>query len=274
MSGTRHLDLLCHSAALRERAERVRQSAIRQRVVFEDQRDRFSAAFGWTAGTTRTHTTTLADYAAQNGRDGQAYAPTVVAFAASAGGLAPLTLILRELPAAFLPAVIVAMHTGPQSTLPRLLHRQCQLHVKYAENGERLAPGVVYVAPPLRHVVVNANRTLAVVERSKIHFARPSADWLFESVASTYGSAATAVVLSGCQRDGARGVIRMREAGSSVFVQDPKSAEASDMPMAAIATGAASAVLPPQMIASAIVDRIHLLDLDRLQREFEDPFAA
>ena len=67
-------------------------------------------------------------------------------------------------------AVLVAMHTGPRSMLASVLAPHCRLRVKYAEDGEPLRPGTVYIAPALKHVVVNADRTMSVVERDRVRF--------------------------------------------------------------------------------------------------------
>ena len=121
---------------------------------------------------------------------------------------------------------------------------------------------------------MNPDRTLTVSNRGRIAYARPSADWLFDSIAAAYGDTAIAVVLSGYQRDGARGIVSVRRARGSVIVQDPDSADASDMPNAAIRTGATSWILPPHMIGAAITDRLQMLDVSRMEREFDNPFAA
>jgi len=201
-------------------------------------------------------------------------APAIVAFAASAGGLMPLIAALEALPIGFRAAALVALHTGAGSTLPTVLQPRCRLPVKFAETGEVIRAGMVYVAPPLLHLVVNANRTFALVDRGRLQFARPSADWLFETIAASYMESAIAIVLSGYQRDGARGIARIRQAGGITIVQDPDTCEANDMPIAAVATGSVSWVLRPELIADAIMDRLQTLDLEQIEREFDDPFAA
>jgi two-component system chemotaxis response regulator CheB len=147
------------------------------------------------------------------------------------------------------------------------------LPVRFAETGMMMSSGHVYVARPLGHLIINADRTLTVAEPRR-GFAKPSADWLFDTLAPTYGDNVIAIVLSGYQRDGARGVVRIRDAGGLVIVQEPGSCDARDMPDAAIATGCARWVLPPELIASAILDRLQILDLERARRAFENPFAA
>jgi two-component system, chemotaxis family, protein-glutamate methylesterase/glutaminase len=201
-------------------------------------------------------------------------AQAVVAFTASAGGLGPLTIALRALPVDLAAAIIVAVHTGVRSRLPALLRARCPFPVTLAESGAPIRSGVIYVAPTRRHLIVNADRTFTVADRERVRFARPSADWLFASLAASYGETATAVVLSGYQRDGAQGIIRVRRNEGGVIVQEPATCYASHMPNAAIRTGCATLVLPPDLIATAIVNRVASFDMERLRREFENPFAA
>jgi two-component system chemotaxis response regulator CheB len=203
-----------------------------------------------------------------------ARASAAVAFAASAGSLAPLMDVVsgfsRECPA----AVIVAMHTGPRSVLPALLAPRCRLRVKHAEDGEPLRAGTVYIAPALRQVVVNADRTMSVLERDRVRFVRPSADWLFTSLAASYGEAAIAVVLSGYRDDGARGAVRVQRAGGHVIVQDPATCKVPEMPLAALQRTRSDSKLAPEFIVAAIADRLASVDFKRERLRFNNPFAA
>ena len=84
-----------------------------------------------------------------------------------------------------------------------ILSRRTPLQVKQAEEGDRLYPATVYIAPPNRHLLVNADGTLSLSQSELVHFVRPSADLLFESVAASYQDRAIAVVLTGTGSDGA-----------------------------------------------------------------------
>lgn len=273
MSGGSHNDRWCNLAALRKHVRDVREDAVRQRELCAEQRVRLESI--WAQITGRDHHPLRPDQIpAPGGRGPTPAAAAVIAFAASAGGLAPLAHILSAFPDDLPAAVIVVLHAGPGSTLPDVLQPRCRLPVRFAESGATISDGAVYVARPLRHLIVNADRTLTVAEKGRVGFARPSADWLFETVAPTYEKGAIAVVLSGHQRDGARGVVRIRDAGGHVIVQEPDSCDANDMPNAAIRTGCAGGVLRPELIACAIVDRLQALDLRRARQDFDDPFAA
>ncbi|MBD2388501.1 chemotaxis protein CheB [Cylindrospermum sp. FACHB-282] len=178
-----------------------------------------------------------------------------VALAASAGGLTALTEVVSTLPADFAAAIVVVQHLDPRhrSLMAEILSRRTGLNVKQAEEGDLLAPGTVYIAPPNNHLLVNSDGTLSLSQSELVHFLRPSADLLFESVAGSYKDRAIAVVLSGTGTDGAMGVGAIKKMGGTVIVQDEKSAEFSGMPTAAIQTGNVDFVLPLAEISSALV---------------------
>src|SRR2546428_807136 len=77
--------------------------------------------------------------------------------------------------------------------------------VKEAEEGDPLRPGTVFIAPPDRHLLVNPDGTLSLSQAELVHFVRPSADLLFESVAASFKDRVIAVVLTGMGTDGAPG---------------------------------------------------------------------
>ncbi|MCL6441105.1 MAG: chemotaxis protein CheB, partial [Thermoleophilum sp.] len=144
----------------------------------------------------------------------------VVAVAASAGGLNALSHVLRALPADFSAAVLIVQHLDPRhrSLMASILSRRTPLRVKEAEEGDRLAPATVFIAPPNRHLLVNPDGTLSLSQSELVHFVRPSADLLFESVEASYRDRAIAVVLSGSGSDGAMGVRAVKKTGGTVIV--------------------------------------------------------
>ncbi len=178
----------------------------------------------------------------------------IVALAASAGGLNALTRVLAGLPARFPAALVVVQHLDPRhrSLMADILARRTALEVTEARAGEYVRPGCAYVAPANRHLLVNPDRSLSLTETELVHFVRPSADLLFESVAASFRERAIAVVLSGSGQDGAMGVKAINKMGGTVIVQDAKNAEFPGMPEAALATGLADFVLPLDEIAPAL----------------------
>ena len=192
-------------------------------------------------------------------RNSQLYFPNaafdVAALAASAGGLTALSRVLSALPSDFPAAVVVVQHLDPRhrSLMADILSRRTSLRVKQAEEGDLLTPATVYIAPPNRHLLVNPDGTLSLSQSELVHFVRPSADLLFESVAASHKDRAIAVVLTGTGSDGAMGVQAIKKMGGTVIVQDEKTSQFFGMPAAAIQTGNTDFILPLDEIASALV---------------------
>jgi two-component system, chemotaxis family, protein-glutamate methylesterase/glutaminase len=178
----------------------------------------------------------------------------VVALAASAGGLNALTHVLAALPREFPAALVIVQHVDPRhrSLMAEILARRTRIAVKQAREGDILRPGLAYIAPPNRHLLVNRDLTLSLTQTELVHFVRPSADLLFESTAASFKERAIAVVLSGSGSDGAMGVKAIKKMGGTVIVQDARQAEFAGMPEAARATGVADFVLELDEIAPAL----------------------
>ncbi|MBO1060965.1 MAG: chemotaxis protein CheB [Aphanizomenon sp.] len=179
----------------------------------------------------------------------------IVALAASAGGLTALIEVLSNLPINFRVPIVVVQHLDPRhpSLMAEILSRRTPLKVIQAKQGDQLIPGVVYIAPPNNHLLVNSDGTASLSQSEMVHFLRPSADLLFESVAASYKERTIAVVLTGTGSDGAMGVEAIKKMGGTVIVQDDKSAEFAGMPSSAIKTGDVDFVLPLAEISSALV---------------------
>lgn len=185
--------------------------------------------------------------------------PTVdvmVTLASSAGGLNALSQVFSALPPDFPAAITLVQHLDPKhpSQLANILGRRTVLSVKQAQEGGLLHPGTIYVAPPDQHLLVNSNRTLSLSHSELVHFVRPSADLLFESVAASFKERAIAVVLTGTGSDGVMGVRAIKKMGGQVIAQDKATAEHFGMPSAAIDTGVVDRVLPLSEIASTLVN--------------------
>ncbi|MBI2950495.1 chemotaxis protein CheB [bacterium] len=182
----------------------------------------------------------------------------VVAVAASAGGLKALSLVFSMLPPDFPAAVVVVQHLDPRhrSLMADILSRRTPLQVKQAAEGDRLSPGTVYIAPPDRHLLVNPDGSLSLSQSELVHFLRPSADLLFESVAASYKERSIAVVLTGSGSDGTMGVQAVKKMNGTVIAQDEKTSEFFGMPNAAIQTGQVDFVLPVEEVAFALVSLV------------------
>lgn len=174
-----------------------------------------------------------------------------VVIGASAGALEALSVILPALPPQYGLPVMIVVHTPPdkKSLLAELFQGKSAIKVVEAEDKEPLCGGTVYFAPPDYHLLVEADKSLALSHDEPVLYSRPSVDVLFESAADAYGPALVAVILTGANQDGARGLKAVVDAGGRAVVQRPDEAYASAMPEAAIALCPTASVLSLEEIA-------------------------
>jgi two-component system chemotaxis response regulator CheB len=178
----------------------------------------------------------------------------LVAMAASTGGPQVIAEILARLPENLSAPLLVVQHIAPGfiSGLASWLNQRTPLTVKLAEPGEEVSAGTVYIAPDgLQMGITKAGRIRLTPEAAGYDFC-PSASYLFESVAETYGRFALGIILTGMGRDGAQGLLRLREARGVTIAQDEESSVIFGMPGETIRLGAAEHVLPPIQIAEMI----------------------
>ena len=176
----------------------------------------------------------------------------LVAIGASWGGLHAIGTVLTGLGPGFGAAVVVAQHrsaSDDQDLLPGLLARRSGLPVIDGEDKGELLPGHVVVAPAGYHLLVEDGRVELSCEEL-VQFSRPSIDVLFESVAQEYGERAIGVLLTGANDDGACGLAEIARRGGCTIVEDPATAERSEMPAAALRAMEPDAVLPLEEIAA------------------------
>ena len=151
-------------------------------------------------------------------------------------------------------SIAVALHRAvnpPEGALVSYLQARCPIPVSEAEDKDLIEAGHLYVAPADYHLLVEPGRFALSIE-APVHHSRPSIDVLFESAADAYGDRAAAVVLSGANDDGCRGLRHLKRRGGRTLVQNPATAIRPEMPDAAIATGAVDEVLTLDGIAAAL----------------------
>jgi two-component system chemotaxis response regulator CheB len=179
----------------------------------------------------------------------------VVGIGASTGGPAAIVDVLRALPAAFPLPVLFVLHIGEPfgSAFAEWLDGQTFHRVSYARDGEAVAgaAGRVVMAPPDRHLVVSGGK-LRLTSSPARHSCRPSVDALFESIAREYGAAGAGCLLTGMGRDGAAGLLEIKESGGLTLAQDEATSVVFGMPREAVLLGAACRVLPLGEIGEAL----------------------
>ena len=182
--------------------------------------------------------------------------PAIVVVGGSAGGMRALEALLGGLPRGFPIPIVSVQHRARESsnTYAEVLGRATSLPVREIDDDDPLrAPGV-YLAPPDYHVLIEPGRIALSIDEP-VSYSRPSIDVLFESAADVYGPRVLAVLLTGANADGSKGLVRVKEAGGYAIVQDPSTAESPEMPAAGIASVPVDRVLPLEQIAAELVRR-------------------
>jgi two-component system, chemotaxis family, protein-glutamate methylesterase/glutaminase len=160
----------------------------------------------------------------------------IVCVGGSAGGLQPLTEIVRRLPAGLEASVFVVLHTGPETPtlLPDILRGRGSLPVEVVSGEEDIRSGRIYVAASDHHLLLKRGFVRAIRGPRENGF-RPAVDPLFRTAARAYGPRVIGVVLSGGQNDGSAGLVEVHEAGGTTIVQEPEDAMVPEMPRSVLA---------------------------------------
>lgn len=185
-------------------------------------------------------------------------APPIIAIGSSTGGPKALATVLSKLPVGFNAAIAVVQHVDAQFSagLVSWLNQQIALPVRVARAGEQLEPGTVLVAGTNDHLYVKPDLTLGYTKDPIDYPYRPSIDVFFKSLADHWTRWGTAVLLTGMGRDGAEGLGTLREHGWHTIAQDKESCVVYGMPKAAAELNAAVEVLPPDAIATALLQSL------------------
>ncbi|HSJ08249.1 MAG TPA: chemotaxis protein CheB [Longimicrobiales bacterium] len=178
----------------------------------------------------------------------------LVVIGTSAGGLEAVSTLLKRLPAGLELALLVVQHRSPESNALCDVLQDCSaLPVHDVMDKEPIEAGNVYLAPADYHVLVEGDHfTLSVDE--PVVYSRPSIDVAFESAADSWGPLLVGVVMTGANRDGARGLRRIRDAGGLALVQQPETADMAVMPAAAAAAVPEAELLTLDGIADRLVE--------------------
>jgi two-component system chemotaxis response regulator CheB len=182
-----------------------------------------------------------------------------VALGASTGGPSALVRVLNDLPTRLPLTIMLVLHIDEPfgSAFSDWLSEQTPHPVRFALDGEPLKSQQcrVLMAPPGRHLVVEG-RKLQLSSDPERHSCRPSIDVLFESLANGDGPSSAAALLTGMGKDGARGLLALRQAGALTVAQDEESSIVYGMPREAVLLGAACHVLPLDEIGRCLAEAI------------------
>jgi len=159
-----------------------------------------------------------------------------IAIGVSAGGFEALSALVTQMPAKFSIPIAIVQHRSIDSGayLAKHLDNKSQINVKDVFDKEPIKAGSVYLAPPDYHLLVERGEYFSLSRDEKVNYSRPSIDVFFETVAEIYPKKCLAIILTGKNNDGAIGLAKIAATGGLAIVQDPKSAYALEMPIAAI----------------------------------------
>ncbi|MEO7497082.1 MAG: chemotaxis protein CheB, partial [Massilia sp.] len=177
---------------------------------------------------------------------GESASRHLVAIGASTGGPIAIARILGAWTPPPATAIVVVQHIDANFAphFAKWLGEQISMPVRVIEDGEPLAPGTVQVAMTNDHLLLSAGHRLHYNEHPRDYAYRPSVDVFFDCVARHWAGPATGVLLTGMGRDGAKGLLAMREAGKLTIAQDQASSAVYGMPRAAAEIDAAELILP------------------------------
>lgn len=186
--------------------------------------------------------------------------PDIIAVAVSTGGPRALSVMIPALPGDIGVPIVIVQHMPAFFTrsLADSLNAVSAIEVREAQDREILQPNTAYIAPGGQQMGLVAatdgrSRRIRITDDAAENSCKPSADYLFRSVASHYLGRALGVVMTGMGSDGAQSMKRMKENGAVIIAQDEATSVVFGMPKAVIDAGIADAVLPLDKIAAEIV---------------------
>lgn len=182
----------------------------------------------------------------------------VLLIGGSAGSIEVLMSILPKLNPFYTFSIIIVLHrkSTEDTILEKLVAMKSVIPIAKLEDKEVLTPGYIYVAPSNYHLLLEKNQFLSLDVSEKVNYSRPSIDVTFESAALAYGTQCFAILLSGSNSDGTKGLKTIKEYGGTVILQDPKEALMPFMPENAL-----SAVTPDYILNTPqILDFINAID--------------
>ncbi len=194
--------------------------------------------------------------------------PDLIVVGASAGGVEALQKLVAGLPPEFPAAMLVVLHlpSSHLSALPAILSRSGALSAVHPTSGQPIERGIIYVAPPDVHLLVNDGQ-VDLWRGPRENRVRPSIDPLFRSAAEQYRDRLIGVILTGTLDDGSAGLWWVKKFGGIAIVQDPHEAAFKDMPENALGNVQADYVAPVAKISRLLVE---LTQGNRMQPVLEE----
>ena len=184
----------------------------------------------------------------------------LIIIGASTGGTEAIKEVLMRMPADC-PGILVTQHMPESFTrsFANRLDSLCKIAVKEAEAGDRVLPGHAYIAPAHSHLLLKrsgANYICELSDGPPVNRHRPSVDVLFRSAANCAGKNAIGVILTGMGKDGAAGMLEMKQAGSHTIAQSEETCVVYGMPKEAVAMGGVEEIVALNDIAQRVMSHL------------------
>lgn len=182
----------------------------------------------------------------------------LIIIGASTGGTEAIKSFLMQMPSDC-PGILITQHMpeGFTKSFAKRLDGICKISVLEAQGGERILPGHAYIAPGHSHLLLSrsgANYVTAIEDSEPVNRHRPSVDVLFRSAARCAGKNAVGVILTGMGKDGAEGMLEMKNAGAYNFAQDEATCVVFGMPKEAIAIGSVDEILSLNDLPASVLN--------------------
>lgn len=183
----------------------------------------------------------------------------LVVIGASTGGPRALQTVLSQIPPDFPAPIAVVQHMPPGFTrsLAQRLNETCPLTVQEAVDGDRLAQGLVLLAPGDYHLCFMDNKQVKLEQGPRRNHVRPAVDVTMETAAQHYGSAVIGVILTGMGSDGTEGARQIKGVGGRIIAEDRSTTVVYGMPRSVAEADLVDCVVPLPDVASALVELVN-----------------
>ncbi len=190
----------------------------------------------------------------------------IIGIGISTGGPNALSAMIPSLPADLKAPVLIVQHMPPIFTksLANSLNKKSKIEVVEAQNNDKIESGKVYIAPGGKQMKIVAgadgiSRKLKITDDPPINSCKPSADYLFSSIAQHYVGRATGVIMTGMGSDGTEGLLQMKNTGSLIIAQDEATCTVYGMPKKPIESGITDVIAPLNKIAGEITKTVNII---------------
>ena len=179
----------------------------------------------------------------------------LVIFGGSAGAFKILFKAVSILQPSLGKSIVIVMHRKKNyvSEIEKMFSLNSQLPLKEISDKDRIERNAIYIAPANYHALIEKNGCFGLDVSDALWYSKPSIDITFESAADVYKGQCAAILLSGANPDGARGMLKIKQAGGLTIAQDPAEAELAEMPQAAVDIDAAMFILKTEAIFELLV---------------------